>query len=305
MPQDLVKERRQDARIGIAHAGEIEAWWPVAHRLGDCAILAVKRRPFHEGPLRRHGCRRRKIADRPKCMNCRLSKQAQFRHKNAGKPWVALWRHPGAGRHTSFRFKLANLRTRERRPFQTAMMHASLRKTDRRRGAGMTKISALCAAVHKTQKSHHSQQGEQLTLAGGLSWRSISTLRGATGRFFSRLRSALGAIQAWFSPRGVVKCAWAGGRWCRPHWKPLEQQPCAAFRANAFLHDFRRCVRDQDGRTCACLSGIRGPRPTISNRWIFSRSGWIKTGILKEDRLIYRHVFNERKPQTGCFTASL
>ena len=66
---------------------------------------------------------------------------------------------------------------------------------------------------------------------------------------------------------------------------------------DAFLYAFRGLHADQDGGVSSITGWKRNEADYIES-FDFYGSGWIKTGI-QEERLIYRHWFNERQKEVA------
>ncbi len=117
---------------------------------------------------------------------------------------------------------------------------------------------------------------------------------------YDRIRAALKDNPNVTFARRRIKCGW--GEWS------LVQATLHAHRGggrgvsagHAFLHGVGRLHGDQVGRLCPCTSSTPRDVDYIES-FDFFQSDWIKTGI-KDERLIYRHWFNERQRRSGCST---
>jgi len=161
----------------------------------------------------------------------------------------------------------------------------------------MTKI-AFVLLCHKDTEAII-QQVEQLTVAGDCV--AIHFDARAPQADFSRLRSALGGNPGVVFAARRVKCAWGGWSLVQATLEALSAALRSFSEATHFYMISGDCVPIKTAEHAHAYLD-RAPADHIESV-DFHRSGWIKTGM-KEDRLIYRHVFNERNHKQ-LFYASL
>ncbi len=142
------------------------------------------------------------------------------------------------------------------------------------------------------------QQAEQLTAAGD--YIAIHFDARARAADFSRIRSALAENPNVTFARRRIKCGWGAWSLVKATLLAVEAAAEAFPRASHFYMLSGDCMAI---KTAEYAHGFldRQDKDFIES-FDFFESNWIKTGM-KEDRLIYRHFFNERTQKRRFYLA--
>ena len=158
----------------------------------------------------------------------------------------------------------------------------------------------LHSSVPQGSGGHH-RAGRRLTAVGD--FMAIHFDARAPRAAYDRIRAALADNPNVTFARRRVKCGW--GEWSLVAGDASRGRGGGGgvSAGHAFLHAVGRLHGDQVGRTMPMTSSTR-ERARLHRKLRFLRArDWIKTG-LKEERLIYRHFFNERTQKRLFYRSS-